>query len=95
MNPTIIRAGKANLFLSQLFTEAFVNTTQVPVELYNCDGSVGAAIGSGIGAGVYGSFKDAFVNAKPIGLVEPGNQDALEEHYQDWLLCLNKQLNGG
>src|SRR5687767_10995562 len=30
MNPKVIRAGKANLFLSDLFTEAFVNTTNVP-----------------------------------------------------------------
>ena len=42
-----IRAGKANLFLSPLFLEAFVNATGVPVELYQNDGSVGAALGSG------------------------------------------------
>ena len=50
MNPTIIRAGKANMFYSPVFTEAFVNATGVPVELYASDGSVGAAIGAGIGA---------------------------------------------
>ena len=39
MNPSVIRAGKANLFLSDLFTETFVNATGVPVELYKNDGS--------------------------------------------------------
>lgn len=92
MNPTVIRAGKANLFLSELFTEAFVNATQVPVELYNCDGSVGAAIGAGIGAKIYNSSKEAFKNMAVIRVVEPAEKDIYEEHYQDWLQFLNKQL---
>ncbi len=45
MKPSVIRAGKANMFLSPLFTELFVNFTGVPVELYQNDGSVGAVIG--------------------------------------------------
>lgn len=53
MNPTVIRAGKANLFLSDVFAETFVNITGVPVELYQNDGSVGAALGAGIGAGIF------------------------------------------
>ncbi|MEO5997283.1 MAG: FGGY family carbohydrate kinase, partial [Chitinophagaceae bacterium] len=92
MNPTVIRAGKANLFLSELFTEAFVNATQVPVELYSSDGSVGAAIGAGIGAKIYPSSKEAFKNAKAIRLVEPGNTNEYEAYYQDWLKFLKKQL---
>ena len=51
--PKVIRAGKANLFLSEVFTDAFVNTLNVPVELYECDGSVGAALGAGIGGRFY------------------------------------------
>src|SRR5690606_11286130 len=56
----VIRAGHANMFLSPLFREAFVNTTGGRVELYDTDGSKGAALGAGVGAGVYGSFSDAF-----------------------------------
>ena len=52
LHPTIIRAGKANLFLSDVFIESFVNATGVAVELYENDGSVGAALGAGIGAGI-------------------------------------------
>lgn len=92
MNPTVIRAGKANLFLSDLFTEAFVNATQVPVELYNSDGSVGAALGSGIGSGIYQSFKEAFNKMKPLRLVEPASATAYEEHYADWLHILKKYM---
>jgi xylulokinase len=34
LEPSVIRAGKANMFLSDVFTKAFVNVTNVPVELY-------------------------------------------------------------
>lgn len=91
MNPSIIRAGKANLFLSDLFTEAFVNATGVPVELYQNDGSVGAALGAGIGSGIYTSPKEAFNNMKPIQLVEPNGKD-YEPIYEDWKELLNRQL---
>jgi len=71
MNPTVIRAGMANLFLSELFTEAFVNATGVPVELYKNDGSVGAALGAGIGSGLYKTPGEAFSNMEVLKLVEP------------------------
>jgi xylulokinase len=92
MNPTIIRAGKANLFLSDLFVEAFVNTTHVPVELYNCDGSVGAALGAGIGAGVYKHPKEAFAQAKILKTVEPDNKKGYKAIYEEWNELLGKQL---
>ncbi|RPD50666.1 xylulokinase [Paracnuella aquatica] len=89
MNPAIIRAGKANMFLSPVFTEAFVNVTGVPVELYPCDGSVGAALGAGIGAGIYKTEEEAFRNMKPLALVEPGAlQPRYEELYQQWKKAL-------
>ncbi|MBB6107440.1 xylulokinase [Mucilaginibacter lappiensis] len=91
MNPTVIRAGKSNLFLSELFTETFVNATGVPVELYNNDGSVGAALGAGIGAGIYKSPTEAFSNAKPIQLIEPSTQQ-FEPVYQEWKELLSLKL---
>ncbi len=92
LNPTVIRAGKANLFLSNLFLEAFVNSTGVPVELYENDGSVGAALGAGIGAHTFSSPAEAFSNIKAIQLVEPNLTTVYEPAYQDWLSLLNKQL---
>ncbi|HWW39946.1 MAG TPA: hypothetical protein VNZ46_11575, partial [Pedobacter sp.] len=89
--PTVIRAGKANLFLSNLFLEAFVNSTGVPVELYENDGSTGAALGSGIGAKIYSNPSEAFLNLKPIQFVEPSLTSQYEPVYQDWLQLLNQQ----
>jgi xylulokinase len=84
MRPSVIRAGQANMFLSKVFTEAFVNATQVPVELYNSDGSVGAALGAGIGAGIFASEKEAFANARPLQLVEPGDTALYNDLYERW-----------
>jgi len=92
MNPNIIRAGKANLFLSNVFAQAFVDTTNTPVELYDCDGSVGAATGAGIGVGVYASEKEAFSNTKPLQLIEPSAAAAYNGFYNEWKEILLKQL---
>jgi xylulokinase len=92
LNPRVIRAGKANLFLSDLFLEAFVNSTGVPVELYESDGSIGAALGAGIGLGIFASPQEAFINSKPIQFIEPTITEQYEPVYQEWLCLLNKQL---
>jgi xylulokinase len=90
ITPTIIRAGHANLFKSNVFTEAFVNTLNVPVELYDVDGSVGAAKAGGIGAGLYTSAKEAFQNFKAIQIIEPTVSKKYDELYQHWLKSLQK-----
>lgn len=93
MNPSIIRAGQANLFLSELFAEIFVDVTGVPVELYENDGSVGAALGAGIGAGVFNSPQDAFSQLKALKTIEPQTSDYYEELYQEWKQLLDDQLD--
>lgn len=90
IQPKVIRAGKANMFLSDVFTESFVNTTNVPVELYNCDGSVGAATGAGIGAGIYASAKEAFQTFKPVKLIAPTKEKLYNELYEKWKAALNQ-----
>ncbi len=92
ITPSVIRAGKANLFLSDVFISAFVNATNVPVELYKVDGSVGAAKGAGIGAKIFASEKEAFANAKPLDLIEPTVQSAYNDEYEIWKVLLEKQL---
>jgi xylulokinase len=93
INPTVIRAGKANMFLSEVFTQSFVNATGVSIELYNGDGSAGAAIGAGLGAGIYTSASDAFSYFKPIGKTEPVNSVVYNDLYEQWKTVLLKQLN--
>jgi len=92
--PTVIRAGKANMFLSNVFTKALVNTIGVAVELYDTDGAKGAALGAGIGKGFFAQPKEAFENMKSIGSVEPEKE--LQEQYQsvyaNWKSILDKQL---
>jgi xylulokinase len=92
MHPTIIRAGKANLFLSDVFTRSFVNATQTAIEFYDGDGSYGAALGAGIGAGIYSNAADAFGNRKPSGCIEPEEKNNSEELYQQWKSFLQEKL---
>ncbi|MES2795521.1 MAG: FGGY family carbohydrate kinase [Bacteroidota bacterium] len=84
--PKIIRAGKANMFLSSVFAETIVNASQVPVELYDTDGSKGAALGAGIGLGIFANPKDAFVHMEKLAVIEPNilQKAAYEEAYENW-----------
>lgn len=92
MQPKVIRAGKANLFLSDLFAQTFVDVTGVPIELYENDGSVGAAIGAGIGAGIFSSAEDAFSQHEVLKRFEPKNTEAYEPIYQDWKEILTQLI---
>ena len=92
LHPTIIRAGKANLFLSEVFIQSFVNATGVAVELYENDGSAGAALGAGIGAGVFKSYREAYTQFKPLGKFEPNNAELYEQLYKEWKNLLELHL---
>ncbi len=93
MRPSVIRAGKANMFLSDVFTSCFVNATNVTVELHESDGSVGAAKGAGIGVGYYKTAKEAFANTDPLNFVEPTQATLYDELYGEWKKLLDKNLN--
>lgn len=90
MQPSVIRAGRANMFLSDVFTQSFVNATNVTVELHECDGSVGAAKGAGIGVGFYKTPKEAFTDNNPLSLVTPTKAALYDELYGEWKLLLGK-----
>lgn len=92
MNPKVIRAGKANMFLSDVFTASFANVNNVAVEFYEGDGSFGAAIGAGIGAGIFENVNDASANRKPIATVEPSQKAEYDALYYNWKEVLKKQL---
>jgi xylulokinase len=93
IHPSVIRAGRANMFLSDLFTEAFVNSSAIPVEFYNTDGSAGAALGAGLGAGIYSSYREAFGHVKVVKRTEPNQTVLYNDLYQRWKTILLKQLN--
>ncbi|MDR1525356.1 MAG: carbohydrate kinase, partial [Tannerella sp.] len=81
-----IRAGYANLFLSPVFRQTLSDITGATVELYNTDGSVGAARGAGIGMGIYKDEKEAFSTLKKVITVTPEKQSerASLEAYEKW-----------
>jgi len=90
-----VRAGNANMFLSPLFGQAFATVTGATVELYNTDGSQGAARGAGIGAGIYKGPEDAFVGLEPVKTIEPNEKlaQAYQEAYERWENILKQQLS--
>ena len=92
MQPKVIRAGKANLFLSDLFVQTFVDVTGVPVELYENNGSVGAALGAGIGAGIFKNPADAFSQHQLLKYVAPKNASTYEPIYHNWKAQLIKAV---
>jgi xylulokinase len=93
LKTNVIRAGHANMFLSPLFREAFVNTIGAPLELYNTDGATGAALGAGICAGIFDS-QHAFKGLSLIREEKP-DQDKSAQYrsaYEKWRSILEKQL---
>ncbi len=90
----VIRAGNSNMFLSPLFREAFVNTIDARLELYDTDGAKGAALGAGVGAGIFSSFKEAFSGLKVIRSEEPTQQLKVPytDAYEKWLRQLQSVI---
>jgi xylulokinase len=84
---SVVRAGLSNMFLSPLFREAFVNTLNVPLELFETNGATGAAVGAGVGAKVYNSFDEAFAGLTKLSdeMPAPSLNEKYSEAYSDWM----------
>ena len=90
MQVSRVRAGYANMFLSEIFADAFANTSNAVLELYDTDGATGAARAAGIGAGIYKSFNESFEGMTKIKTIEP-SPDRVKQYrevYEQW----NNQL---
>ena len=94
IDASVIRAGLANMFLSPIFRDTLAGITGATIELYNTDGSVGAARGAGVGSGYYKSFEEAFTNLKKLEVIEPDSSKTkqYEAAYENWKLQLEKAL---
>lgn len=81
-----IHAGHANMFLSPIFRDTLAGVTGATIELYDTDGSVGAAKGAGIGAGIYKDNNEAFSTLEKLAVIEPDirNAQAYEDAYGRW-----------
>lgn len=81
----VVRAGNANMFLSTLFRQTLSNLLDAKIELYDTDGSLGAARGAAVGAKLYDSYEDAFANLKCIEIITPDeNQEQTIKAYENW-----------
>ncbi len=83
-DPSVIRAGNVNMFRSPVFRETLAAITGTVIELYNTDGSTGAARGAGLGAKVYKTFDEAFANLKIEKMITPKYDEKIVEAYQRW-----------
>jgi len=94
MDITKIHAGKANMFLSPLFRNTLAGVSGATIELYDTDGSVGAAKGAGIGAGIYKDNNEAFATLDKLEVIEPDakNREAYKQAYEAWKETLNNRL---
>lgn len=86
MNISNIHAGHANMFLSHTFREALACITGATIDLYDTDGSVGAAKGAGIGVGIYKDATEAFATLQHISTTtpDPTLSQAYTDAYELW-----------
>jgi len=95
LNIGMIRAGSSNMYQSTVFRQALANTSGLPIELFDTDGALGAAIGAGIGAEIFQNRKEAFKGLKKISDIEPEKElhEEYQNAYENWKLELTKNLN--
>ena len=84
MNVNKIHAGHANMFLSPIFRETLAGVTGAVIDLYDTDGSVGAAKGAGIGAGIYKDNNEAFATLEKLAVIEPADTAEYTDAYETW-----------
>ncbi len=84
-----IHAGRANMFLSPIFRQTLAETSGATIELYDTDGSIGAARGAGIGAGIYRTPAEAFATLERLDVIEPAGAREYRAAYERWKSYLN------
>ena len=87
-----VRVGNANLFLSKVFRESFVNSSNIKLQLFDTNGAEGAARGAALGCKFFDNEKDAFNSLEMISETTPDLQskDKYLKEYHNWKKFLNK-----
>ena len=95
INVSRIHAGKANMFLSDVFRQTLANVSGAVIELFDTDGAAGAAKGAGIGAGIYRDSDEAFSSLKKLAVIEPdpSAREETAEAYLKWKGALEKEIS--
>lgn len=94
MSVNKIHAGNANMFLSPIFRNTLASVSGATIELYDTDGSVGAARGAGMGAGIYKDNTEAFATLEKVQVIEPdaANKQQYRDAYELWRERLTKSI---
>ncbi len=95
MQPGVIRAGEANMFLSPVFIKTLASLIGATIELYNTDGALGAARGAAWGAGLYKNRQECFSGLEMVRTQkpEPSWKAPLEAAYIAWKKQLESILS--
>ena len=95
LDPGVIRAGRANLFLSPLFRSTLATLCDARIELYDTDGALGAARGAALGAGLYKSAEEAFAPLTRLETVlpDPDWKELLDQAYVRWKHEVSRSIN--
>ena len=89
-----IHAGRANMFLSDIFRQTLASTSGASIELLETDGSVGAAKGAGMGCGIYKDHDEAFASLKRLAVIDPdlARHEEYLAAYEQWKKALSKEV---
>lgn len=92
INRNTIRAGNANLFLSDIFKTIFANVTDTPLEIFNTDGATGAARGAALGFGIFETMEEAFDDLQLLEVIEPNSElsSIYKESFEGWKETISK-----
>lgn len=89
-----IRAGFANMFMSDVFCETLAGVSGAKIELYETDGSLGAARGAGFGAGVFQTLEESFQTLEKCREIFP-KPGKFAEAYAAWKQHLETVIGKG
>ncbi|MDA9773680.1 FGGY family carbohydrate kinase [Saprospiraceae bacterium] len=90
--PKKIKVGNDNLFQSDVFSTTVSTLLNLPIEISETTGAIGAAKASGVAIGAFKNFKEAIGENLQLKLIEPNGQKAVYSNaYKLWLQDLQLQ----
>ncbi|MCF0160009.1 MAG: carbohydrate kinase, partial [Bacteroidaceae bacterium] len=78
-----------------IFRDTLAGVTGATIELYDTDGSVGAAKGAGMGLGFYKDNNEAFATLEKLQVIHP-NETLISQYasaYQRWKEIVERNIN--
>lgn len=92
LQPSVIRAPRTNLFLSDVFAQSIADLTGLPIEFYEGDGSYGAALGASMGWNAAKGNKEGGQERSSESIILPADNAALDAQWLKWKELLRQQL---